>query len=235
MTDELQRRAFDRRAGGYGSLLQRERWPRNQEWKAEQIASALAGVSSDDLVVELGCGTGQVAELVLRLLPCRYLGVDVSAEMLARARRALEPLGGRVGLRQEPAQRLSLEDGAAAGAYGVDILHHVTDCPGTLRELRRVVRRGGRVCFLEGNPLYPLNALLAVRPEERGLLRSTRRAYLRDFAGAGFAVNVVPAPLFTPPGPPAAVPLWDAVDRVLGRVPGVRRCSIFHLIVATSR
>lgn len=235
MTDELQRRAFDRRAAGYGRLLQRERWPRNQEWKARQIAAALAGVSSDDLLVELGCGTGQVAELVLRQLPCRYLGVDVSAEMLARARQALEPVGSRVELRQEPAHRLTLEDGAAAAAYGVDVLHHVADRPATLAELRRVLGRDGRACFLEGNPWYPLNALLAVRREERGLLRSTRRGYLRDFAAAGFDVTVEPTPLFTPPGPPFAVPLWDALDRLLGRLPGVRRLGIFHLIVARRR
>lgn len=235
MTDELQRRAFDRRAAGYGRLLQRERWPRNQAWKARQIATALAGVSSDDLVVELGCGTGQVAELVLERVPSRYLGVDVSAEMLARARRALEPLGSRVELRQEPAHRLTLEAGAAAGAYGVDVLHHVADRPATLAELRRVLRRGGRACFLEGNPWYPLNALLALRPEERGLLRSTRHAYLRDFAAAGFVATVDPASLFTPPGPPFAVPFWDALDGLLARLPGVRRLSIFHLIVATRR
>lgn len=233
MTDELQRRAFDRRAGGYGRLLQRERWPRNQEWKADRIAAALADVTSNDLIVELGCGTGQVARLVLSRLPCRYLGVDVSAEMLALATRSLAPLGDRVVLRQAPAHDLALGDGEAAAAFGVDVLHHLADRRAALGEVHRVVRHGGRVCFLEGNPRFPLNALLALRPEERGLLRSTRRSYVRDFAATGFDADVDYAPLFTPPGPPAAVGIWDAVDRSLARFPLLRTCSIFHQITAT--
>lgn len=235
MSDELQRRAFDSRARRYGRLLQRERWPRNQEWKAERIAAALRGVGADDLVVELGCGTGQIARLVLDRLPCRYLGVDLSREMLALAARALEPERGRAELRQAAADALGLREGEAAGAFGVDVLHHVADRRAVVAELHRVLRPGARASFLEGNPRFPLNAALALRPEERGLLRSTRRSYLRDFAAAGFDVEVEYAPLFTPPGPPFAVGAWDAVDRVLARAPFLRTLSIFHQIAATRR
>lgn len=51
----------------------------------QEIARAvveIAGASSDDLVVELGAGTGEIG-LHLAQLPLRYIGVDSSPEMLA--------------------------------------------------------------------------------------------------------------------------------------------------------
>ncbi|GEM_PF-5815224 len=50
-----------------------------------------ASLSSDTLL-EIGCGLGKTAELVLENLDCQYMGVDGSAEMLERARNRVLPL-----------------------------------------------------------------------------------------------------------------------------------------------
>lgn len=230
--DTIQRRAFQQRAAGYDRAFFRDRWPRNQEWKANAIAAALPSLRNDELVLELGCGTGQVAELVLEAVHCRYVGVDVAPAMLSLARRRLARFGERVNLVEAAAAHLPLGEGQAAAAFGVDVLHHVDDVETALRELHRVLRPGAIAFFLEGNPLFPLNALIALRMEERGLLRSRPRNYERWFRAAGFDVRVRPAGLFTPPGPARAVPLLDATDRLLTRTPGVRALGIFHAITA---
>jgi SAM-dependent methyltransferase len=228
----VQRVAFEERAARYDRTFLRSRWPRNQEWKAAAIRGALPTLTEGDLVLELGCGTGQVAELVLDAVPARYAGVDVSPAMLAHARRRLARFDGRVELEEARAEALPLGDGEAAAAFGVDVLHHVDDVESALRALHRVLRPGAVAFFLEGNPLFPLNALIALRAEERGLLRSRPRNYERWFRASGFDVDVQPAGLFTPPGPACVVPLLDAIDDIAVRVPGVRALGIFHAISA---
>jgi ubiquinone/menaquinone biosynthesis C-methylase UbiE len=228
----IQRRAFERRAAGYDRAFLRDRWPRNQEWKADAVAAALPALGPDDLLLELGCGTGQVAELLLGRLPCRYLGVDLAPAMLAVARERLAPYADRIELREATASQLPLDNAAAAAAFGVDVLHHVDGIDHALRELHRVLQPGATAFFLEGNPFFPLNALIALRREERGLLRSRPRNYERWFRAAGFDVDVRPAGLFTPTGPTRAAPLLDATDRLLARMPGVRAFGIFHAITA---
>jgi ubiquinone/menaquinone biosynthesis C-methylase UbiE len=232
MSDSLQQRAFQRRASGYDRTFLRDRWPRNQEWKANAICAALPVLAADDVVLELGCGTGQVAGLVLEHIPSRYVGVDLAPAMLSRARLRLARFGGRVELREAAAAQLPLGEGEAAAAFGVDVLHHVDDIEAALRELHRVLRPGATAFFLEGNPLFPLNALIAVRAEERGLLRSRPKNYEQWFRTAGFDVEVRPAGLFTPPGPARAARLLDATDRLFARTPGVRALGIFHAITA---
>jgi SAM-dependent methyltransferase len=230
--ETIQRRAFERRAAGYDRAFLRDRWPRNQVWKADAIAAALPALGPGDLLLELGCGTGQIAELLLERLACRYLGVDLAPAMLAVARDRLAPYGDRIELREASVSRLPLDDAEAAAAFGVDVLHHVDGIDAALRELHRVLLPGATTFFLEGNPLFPLNALIALREEERGLLGSRPANYQRWFRAAGFDVDVRAAGLFTPPGPPRVTPLLDATDRLLARVPGVRAFGIFHAVTA---
>ena len=226
--DDAQRRFFERAAGRYDARFLRERWPRNQEVKARFVDAALG--LEDGLVVELGCGTGQIAAALLRRRPrLRYVGADLSPSMLALARRRLRAFGERVRLEEARATRLPVESQAADAAFGVDVLHHVEDPAAALAELRRALKPGAPAVFLEGNPLFPVTALIGVlQREERGLLRLRPRTLRAWFEHAGFVdVRVDLAPLFTPPGPPPLVPLFDRLDRVLPRVPAARHLALF--------
>src|SRR4051794_2182282 len=63
-----------------------------QEWAAE-VLTRLDGVRADATVLDVGCGTGRVTELLLeRFAHGRVLAVDASEEMVRLAR---ERLGGR--------------------------------------------------------------------------------------------------------------------------------------------
>jgi hypothetical protein len=86
------------------------------------------------------------------------------------------------------------------------------------------------VVFLEGNPRFPLTLLIALsKREERGLLQLSRATLAAWLAEAGFgSVAVDLAPLYTPPGPPPLVPLYERADRLLPRVPLVRELAIFY-------
>jgi demethylmenaquinone methyltransferase/2-methoxy-6-polyprenyl-1,4-benzoquinol methylase len=96
-------------------------------------------------VLDVATGTGLVAEELLQR-GFEVTGVDQSAEMLARAR---ERFGPRVDLVEASAESLPFPDASFDHLTVTYLLRYVDDPAATLRELARVVRRGGTVASLE--------------------------------------------------------------------------------------
>lgn len=227
-SEDRQRAFFEETALGYDNRFLRAKWPRNQQLKARVIAAELGGALANAPVAELGCGTAQVAAELLALRPeLRYIGLDLSPAMLEVASARLEPYADRTELRAVEGA-LPLDDESLAGVFGIDVLHHVEDPIAVLTDLRRALRPGAPAVFLEGNPRFPITALIALRPEERGLFKIGFRNLTAWFEQAGLVdVRVAYGPLYTPPGPARAEPALDAVDRAAARIPFVRGLAIF--------
>lgn len=115
-----------------------------------RLAADAAAVGPGDAVVDVACGTGKLAVLLAgRVGPFgRVEAVDLSPRMVAHAAAFHHDL---VQLHFSVANALALpfEDGtfdAATIAFG---LRNLADYEAGFRELRRVVRPGGRVVCLE--------------------------------------------------------------------------------------
>ncbi|MFB4319248.1 methyltransferase domain-containing protein [Actinomadura sp. 21ATH] len=92
------------------------------------------------LVADVGCGAGRaVAELADRGV--RALGIDVSDQMIALARRRWPAGEFRLG----DAYALPVGDGEAAGYRADKVVHALADPERALAEARRVLAPGGRV------------------------------------------------------------------------------------------
>jgi ubiquinone/menaquinone biosynthesis C-methylase UbiE len=101
-------------------------------------------------VLDLGVGPGGGALAMARADPARrHLGVDLSAPMLRRARRRAAAAGVPLALVRADAAALPARDGSLDGATGHSVLYLLPDPAAALAELRRAVRPGGRVAFLE--------------------------------------------------------------------------------------
>ena len=143
---------------------------------------ALAGAR----VLDLGCGTGSVSELVLEAAPdAAVWAVDPDAAMCEAVRRRL---GERVAVAQAGADGLGplLPPGALDVAFAANCVHLFPDVEGALAGLARVLRPGGRLLF---NTAFHDDA---GRPEERKLyvelvLRARRIAQRASGSPAGRA------------------------------------------------
>ncbi len=103
-------------------------------------------------MLDVATGTGDVALLALARHPEVLVeGIDPSEAMLAIARKKADEaaVSSRLMLRAGTAEKLPFADAsfdAATIAFGI---RNVPDRPAGLREMRRVVRPGGRIAILE--------------------------------------------------------------------------------------
>lgn len=137
----------------YDRLGSRQDLQRFYEDPAIEVLLRHAGFDAARAVAELGCGTGRLAERLLRErlpLHATYVGFDISGTMVELACARLEPWAdrARVSLTQgSPA--LPLPEGTCdrfVSTYVLDLLGD-EDIEATLREARRVLAPGGRLCL----------------------------------------------------------------------------------------
>jgi SAM-dependent methyltransferase len=95
-----------------------------------------AGIRPSRRVLDAGCGTGRNLQDYRRLGPAA--GVDPSAAAVAFCRER-----GLTDVTQAGVERLPFADGAFDVVFATDVLEHVEDDRGALRELRRVVGPDG--------------------------------------------------------------------------------------------
>ena len=149
--------AFDYEAKKWGAapLAPRPRFMNGL--KLRYLLEDLAPVHG--LVLDVGCGAGQVAKAVKRARPdLEVFGCDISRAALDTA---ATPSSSGVNFRLATAERLPFADGELDFVWIFDVLEHVDSPEVVLREVHRVLRRGGGfhiVLPLEGQPrtLYRL-------------------------------------------------------------------------------
>lgn len=121
-----------------------QRW---SEDDAEAFARLLhPSLQSGGRLLDLGGGTGALAALLARVVPCAVTVVDTSRQMLgyAAARPGVEPVLG-------DAAALPFADGTFDAALVCDALHHIAEREAAVGELARVVRVGGAVVIAEAD------------------------------------------------------------------------------------
>jgi ubiquinone/menaquinone biosynthesis C-methylase UbiE len=111
-------------------------------------------------LVDVGCGTGNIARLAADLFPTRY-GVDISAESLKRA----EPHYTEV-IQGDVCDLRRFEDASVDAVTGYSLLHHLYDPKLLFRECARILKPGGCVYFdNDPNSAYFVFALSSYVPE----------------------------------------------------------------------
>jgi len=155
--------------------------------------AALAGITADLHVLDVGSGIGGPARHLAALHGCRVTGIDLTAEFV----RAATALSRRVGL----ADRVSFVAGDAldlpfpAASFDVAWTQHaamnIADRPRLYAEMHRVLRPGGRLALQDvlagaGGPSH-FPVPWARRPEDSFLVDEAMQRRL--LVEAGFAVR----------------------------------------------
>jgi SAM-dependent methyltransferase len=120
---------------------------------------ALRDLQPGERVVDVGCGAGFDTILAAGQVGPngRVIGVDMTPEMLDKARRTVDELGlAHVEIREGLAEQLPVDDGWADVVISNGVINLCPDKATVFAEIHRVLRPGGTLQFADianGNPV----------------------------------------------------------------------------------
>lgn len=147
---------FDRVAPRYDRLNRIISFGTDLLWRRRAVA--LCRLGPDQLLADVGAGTGDLSARVLARsgATSRAVGIDPSAGMLETSRRRLARFAGRYRAVLGAAEALPLRDATVDRVISGFTLRNVSDLGASLREARRILRPGGVAVLLElSHPTQP--------------------------------------------------------------------------------
>ncbi|HMO15551.1 MAG TPA: arsenite efflux transporter metallochaperone ArsD [Pirellulaceae bacterium] len=138
---------------------------------------ALAGIREGEVVVDLGCGGGMDVFLAARKVgeSGRVIGIDMTTEMLDRARAGQQKLGlTNVEFHQATIDKLPLPDNSVDCVISNCVINLVPDKMAVFREILRVLKPGGRVALSD----------IALKQELPSEVKQSVEAYVGCISGA---------------------------------------------------
>ena len=134
-------------AGWYGEHLQKD-----DTYHSKVILPNLlrmAKIAKGERVLDLGCGEGFFARELAKA-GATVTGADIAKELIAQARKK-----GGAEYFAAPANKLAFaKDGEFDAVICVLALQNIEDLAGTLKEVRRVLKKGGRFIFVLNHPAF---------------------------------------------------------------------------------
>jgi ubiquinone/menaquinone biosynthesis C-methylase UbiE len=129
--------------------------PNRRKWLPPDELIAVLHLSEGDQVVDVGAGTGYFAiPMAAAVGPHgRIFAVDVSREMLGHLQSRLAEAGiGNVQCFEGEAGSTGLPSACANVVFMANVWHEFDDHASVLREVRRLLRPGGRTAVLDWRP-----------------------------------------------------------------------------------
>jgi SAM-dependent methyltransferase len=152
------------------------------------LYALLALIDGTLTVGDLGCGTGQVSELLAPHV-ARVIAVDGSTDMVQAARRRLKG-SANVDVRRGDMEALPIDEAQLDVAILALVLHHVPEPVRALAEVNRVLRPGGRVLLVD---MLPHDREEYQQQMGHVWLGFSEKTIAKHFEAAGFET-----PTFTP-------------------------------------
>lgn len=136
------KRYFDKIASRWDSI--------SKEFYSEAVREkilSMVNAEPGNMVADLGAGTGFISEGLVNG-PASIIAIDQSAEMLKHMKLKF-PDAGNVDYRTGNASHLPVKDNIIDYALANMYLHHVDNPPNAIREIYRILKKGGKIVLTD--------------------------------------------------------------------------------------
>jgi SAM-dependent methyltransferase len=223
-------------------------WTPTQEARIERRARAILDeveLRAGDRVMEIGCGTGELAHLIADGTTASVLGVDLCQPFVDQANERFASDRLRF-VQADVSTHEGFERVGGSGftaVVGNGILHHLYyTIDDALAGMRRLLAPGGRLVFWEPNvfnpyvfaifKLAPLRKLAKLEPDEMAFSPMWITKHLH---AAGFVdVEVSYRDFLVPIVPARLVGVVSRVGDVVEQIPGLKRLAQSLFVCATA-
>ncbi len=197
-------------------------------WK-RRVKILCNGLISNLNVLELGCGTGYFTKELVKTEATIY-AIDISPELIENAKTKIK--SNNINFILGNACSLPFNDTTFDIILGSSVLHHL-DINSAVKEIYRVLKKGGRIRFTEPNMLNPQIALqknipfikkmMGDSPDETAFFRWKIRKLLLE---TGFNnVKIKPFDFLHPKIPLLLVNFMEKAGCVFEKIPILREFS----------
>ncbi len=155
----------------------------------EKIQSYL---SDNFTILDYGCGPGTFLIKLSKLTKSKLFGVDISSEFIDQSKKNFDRYNIKnIEVHKVEPEKLPFEDKKFDIILVVDVIHHLDDIYKNVKEIKRVLKSGGKLIIYEPNKLNPLIWLThLIDRNERGLLRvGTFKKYREIFNEEEFKIE----------------------------------------------
>ena len=153
----------------------------------------LAGDVRGGAALEIGCGRGVGAEIVLNLFrAARVIAFDIDLELVQRAKRRLAPCGDRAEVYVASATAIPEPSDAFDAVFDFGVIHQIEEWREAVAESARVLRKGGKFYFESvSKPFFraPMNLAMERGTPDVRRIGFDRDAYLEELNRNGIAVG----------------------------------------------
>jgi ubiquinone/menaquinone biosynthesis C-methylase UbiE len=232
----LQKRHYDKIANSFDKKQKRDN--RNHLNKIKAISEFLR-VKNGEKVLEIGIGTGIHAYYFCNLNKkknFKFYGLDLSNKMLMEARRRLNGLGFEAEFVQGDGENLPFKEESFDKVYISGSLHHFFSPQKGVKEILRVLKKGGKFCIMEPNPLFFLNLFASlVNPLERNIRKMTVKNFRFWLTDANHCEYSIINFAYTPPRPKNLIAIFDIFDKIFSVTPLLKNFSIMIFVFGSKK
>jgi len=182
----------------------------------------IAKINKNDIVLEIGCGTGLFTEMVFKKTGAKLTATDISNELLNQARLKAPQVNFII----DDAMKMNFPSTSFDVVYGSSILHHL-EMDITLKEIFRVLKTDGRMIFAEPNMINPqifiqknipfIKKLLGDSPDETAIIRWE---FVKLMKAVGFKkIQVFPYDFLHPITPKPLIQIVNAIGKTIEKIP----------------
>ncbi|MGE5250266.1 MAG: class I SAM-dependent methyltransferase [Bacteroidota bacterium] len=119
------------------------------------LIMAVTHMGPADHILDLGCGTGMIAEYLSDCTGAYITGLDYAPEAISQARERTGTKSSRLAFMVGDINRLQLPDQAFDAILSIDSMYFSEDYPAAIRALKNALRTGGQMAILYSHGREP--------------------------------------------------------------------------------